>query len=273
NSFPSKETVDTKRRNGKKVFIAFYYWEQLAKATQNLLDLTALAAYGGRQVVVPFVKDSHFYGSPTKERFETLALYYNVTALNRTLYSHGHGTLMSWKEFQNVCQGKLDVLVYFDYTNLSQDTGGVFPCKGRHWSTYKGFVVGETICMNVFVVDSIEKFEQEVVKGLPCVGLFEWRGSDNKINNEKHGHRPKFNLSSAVKDRMWYRDASDFYSSKLFHIARSFINKNLAPRFISVHIRAERIFAKLDSSLNISIATVEKCVTNLVTLVQRHRNY
>lgn len=56
NSFLSKnETVDNLRRPFKKIFIAFGYWEQLAAATNNFLDLTALAAYGGRQTVVPFV--------------------------------------------------------------------------------------------------------------------------------------------------------------------------------------------------------------------------
>ena len=55
-------------------------------ATNNFLDLTALAAYGERQVVLPFVKNSFFFGEPTKEGFETLALYYNVSALNRASF-------------------------------------------------------------------------------------------------------------------------------------------------------------------------------------------
>lgn len=37
----------------QKIFLAFYYWEQLTMATNNFLNLTALAAQGGRQVVVP----------------------------------------------------------------------------------------------------------------------------------------------------------------------------------------------------------------------------
>ena len=73
----------------QKLFLAFYYWEQLTMATNNFLNLTALAAQGGRQVVVPFVKDSHFRGVPTSHRrnqtHNTLALYYNVSALNETL--------------------------------------------------------------------------------------------------------------------------------------------------------------------------------------------
>ncbi|XP_078350682.1 uncharacterized protein LOC144635448 [Oculina patagonica] len=275
-SFPSSEAGNEKRSPGKKIIIAFRYWEQLTKATQNLLDLTALAAYGGRQVVVPFVKDSQFYGSPAKQRFETLALYYNVTALNRTLRSRGHGTLISWKEFQDVCRGKLDVLVHFDYTYLSNSTAE-FPCKDPHWNTFQtfNFTVGKTICVNVFAVDSIAKFENEVVKRLPCVGLTLWTGSNIKSSNEMRRHRTKFNLSSVVADRMSYRDASVLFSLKLIHLARTFIERNLAPFFVSVHIRVERILAKLaklGTSLNISIATVEKCISNVTTLVQRYRN-
>ena len=122
NSFQSKEeVVGNSRKLFKKILIAFGYWEQLTAATNNFLDLTALAAYGGRVAVVPFVKDSFFYGLPKAEKeFETLELYYNVSALNHTLRLRGHGTLISWKEFQDVCQGKLDVLVHFDYTSLNK---------------------------------------------------------------------------------------------------------------------------------------------------------
>ena len=258
-------SLPNKRGSSKKIFIAFYYWEQLARATQNFLDLTALAAYAGRQVVVPFVKDSHFYGSPTKA---TLAMYYNVTALNRTLQMRGHGTLISWEEFQDVCQGKLDLLVDIDYTDPSQATQADSTCKYRHRNTFKGFKVERTICMNVSAVDSVEKFENEIVKGLPCVGLKEWRGSV-KSNSER---RAQFNLSSVVIDRMRSRDSSVFFNSKLLDVARTFIKEKLAPHFVSVHIRAEWIFKILENSLT-SIATVEKCISNLTALVQkRHRN-
>ncbi|XP_078342925.1 uncharacterized protein LOC144628661 [Oculina patagonica] len=264
-SFPSKEAVENLRRTGKKIFIAFNYWEQLTAATNNLLDLTALAAYGGRQVVVPFVKHSLFYGSPKEKGTETLALYYNVTALNRTLGSRGHGTLISWKEFQKVCQGKLDVLVHFDYTRNNQATGGFLPCKDRWRNTFGDFKVGRSICMNVFAVDSVEKFENEVVKRLPCVGLAEWRGS-----NHKYRYRAQFNLSSVVTHRINSGDAAIFFSSKLLHVARDFITKNLGPQFFSMHIRTERIL-KLAKTIR-DIAAVKMCISNLTARVQSEKN-
>ena len=55
-SVPIKKGNQSVRRPGEKIFIAFDYWEQLLSATNNFLDLTALAAYGERQVVIPFVK-------------------------------------------------------------------------------------------------------------------------------------------------------------------------------------------------------------------------
>ncbi|KAJ7377874.1 hypothetical protein OS493_025768 [Desmophyllum pertusum] len=268
NKLNSKEIVENTRRTGKKIFIAFDYWEQLTMATNNFLDLTALAAYSGRQVVVPFVKDSKLYGSGIKEGFETLALYFNVTALNRTLLSRSHGTLISWKEFQDVCKGKLDVLVYFDYTNLNQTTTysrgtrAFFPCEDRHKNTFRDFKVGTTICMNVFALDSVDKFENEVVKRLPCVGLAEWRGNINNCT-----HRAQFELSSVVRDPMRSRDADIFFSSNLLQVARDFIAKNLSPLFFSVHIRAESILLQFGTTIR-NITAVKKCISNLTARVQ-----
>ena len=269
---PSKgDAVDKLRRPFKKIFIAFDYWEQLTAATNNFLGLTALAAYSGRQVVVPFVKDSFFLGTSTRKGFETLELYYNVSALNHTLRSRGYGTLISWKEFQDVCQGKLDMLVHFDYTNLNktarynQDTRAYFPCN-NYLNTFWNLKVERTICMNVFAVDSVEKFENEVIKRLPCVGFDQWRGTDNK-----YPYRAQFDLSSVVTNPMPSHQAAIFFSSKLLHVARDFIAKSLGPLFFSIHIRVERIL-KLARTFR-DMATVKECISNLTARVQRHKNF
>ena len=108
-----------------------------------------------------------------------------MSALNRTLRSRGHGTLISWKEFQNVCNGKLDVLVHFDYTSLTKNnkynraTRAFFPCNVPPRNRFVNLKAERTICMNVFAVNSVEKFENDVIERLPCVGLDLWRGSNN----------------------------------------------------------------------------------------------
>ena len=273
-SNPSKkEAVIELRTPLKKIFIAFSYWEQLTAATKNFLSLTALAAYGGRQVVVPFVKDSLFLGSSTKKGFETLELYYNVSALNRTLLSRGHGTLISWKEFQDVCQGKLDVLVHLDYTNLHKTARynqnsrrGYFPCNNNHRNTFWDLKVERVICMNVFAVHSVEKFENEVIERLPCVGFDQWRGND-----KKYPYRAQFDLSSVVTNPIHSDQAAIFFNSRLLNVARDFITKNLGPLFFSIHIRVERIL-KLGRTIR-DMAAVKECMSNLTALVERHKNF
>ena len=269
NNFNLFNSFHNTSRRRKKIFLAFFYWEQLTMSTNNLLHLTALGAYGRRQVVVPFVKDSQFRGVPTSEGYEKLARYFNVSALNYTLRSYGHATLINWEEFQDVCKGRLDVVVHFDYKDLKNTTTfsrakPYVPCKQHRESEFHGIQIKRRICVNVFALDSVERFENEVVKKLPCVGIFEWRGT-SKTNLD----RTQFNITSVVGNVLSYRDISAFFSSNLLHIAYDFIAKNLDPNFIAVHIRTEQI---LKTGRNIS--TLEKCLSNLKTRVQdiRHAN-
>ena len=254
---------DTRRQ---KIFLSFFYWEQLTMGTNNLLHLTALAAYSGRQVVVPFVKDSQFRGVVTKEGYESLERYYNVDALNYMLRLRGHAALVSWERFQDVCKGSLDVLVYFDYKDLNTTKANYslakpyLPCKQNRGNMFHGIKIGRRVCVNAFALDSVERFENEVISRLPCVGIYEWRGT-----SETNPDRAQFNLTSIVSQVLSYRDASEFFSSKLLQIARDFA-RSLGPDFISVHIRTEQI---LKTGRNLT--TVKKCLINLKKRVESMR--
>jgi len=125
--------------------------------------------------------------------------------------------------------------------------------------------VEKTICMNVFAVDSVEKFENEVIERLPCVGLAVWRGSNNR-----RSYRAQLNLTSIVPDPMHFRDAASFFSSRLLQVARDFIAKNLGPVFVSSHIRAEKMLT-IGIAFKNSVA-VKDCISNLTSQVQRYRN-
>ena len=93
-NFTQHENSSMQRRN-LKFYIAFGYWEQLTQATNNLIALTALASYSGHQVVVPSVIDSQFFGHKmSSDDTQTLALYYNLSAFNNTLRSHGYLSLI-----------------------------------------------------------------------------------------------------------------------------------------------------------------------------------
>ena len=251
----------TRQAGERKVLLTFSYMEHLTLATNNLLQLTALAAFGGRQVVVPFVSDSFFYGTATDKINQTLAFYYNITALNNTLRSHGHATMISWKEFQGICKGRLDVLVHLDYTALSKTTTysvarPFIPCKGDE-KMIQGIEIGNSICLNVFALDSSERFENEVVKKLPCVGFLTWVGTDR--NNP---YRAQFDLNSVVSKVLSPLDVSAFFNSKFLDVAQDFIAKTLPPRFISVHIRLELL---LRNGGNVTL--VKKCISDLTAQV------
>ena len=246
----------------QKIFLAFYYWEQLTMATNNFLNLTALAAQGGRQVVVPFVKDSHFRGVPTSQRrnqtHNTLALYYNVSALNETLHLHGYGTLITWEGFQDVCKGKVDVLVCFYYTKLTSSTTNLStscaPCKLNNKNVLLGIKIGRRICVNANSLNSVQIFESEVVKNLPCVGIREWRGITTTITAK----RTHFDIESKLDKVLTSQDMSVFFSAKLLRVARDFIAQKLTSNFISVHIRTEKIL-----SAGGNISAIKRCLFNL----------
>ena len=269
NSRLQSNQVNNKVQKGQKIVFAFGYWEQLTMATNNLLQLAAFAAYGGCQVVVPFSHDSHFYGTPPSEGSKTLALYYNVTALNYTLRLHGHATLIIWQGFQDVCKGRLDVLVYFDHTNLKTTTTyshatPFIACKPRLKGIIKGIKIRRRVCMNVFALDSIERFESEVVKGLPCVGILERRGTLKAVP-----FRAQFNLTSVVSNLLSSPDISGALKSKLLYTAQRFISQNLGLFFIAVHIRTGRIlkneknFHGKELSKAKSVSKLKKCTSKL----------
>ena len=250
----------------RKVVLAFRYAEQLTMATNNLLQLSGFAAFGGRQIVVPFVSDSFFHGIPTDGGKQTLELYYNITTLNDTLRSHKHGTFISWEEFQNVCKGRLDVLVHLDYARLGRTKTfsaekPFIPCREGE-KVVQGLTIGSTICVNVFALDSGERFENEAVKKLPCVGFMAWAGSDRR-----YPYRAQFDLKPVVSKVLSSSDIDALFNSKFLNIAQDFIAKNLPPQYISVHIRAESIIWN-GGSIPLAIA----CTSNLTAHVQKIMN-
>ena len=66
-------------------------------------------------------------------------------------------------------------------------------------------------------------------------------------------------------------EAAIFFSSKLLHVARDFITKNLGSLFLAMHICAEGIL-KLERTIR-DIAAVKECISNLTAHVQRHKNF
>lgn len=97
----------------EKYFIAFSFDDQLTRATENCLELAALARYGNRSVTVPFVKYSKFYRDGTRidQNVGTLSRYFDLNTLNQNLDSYDYELLKIWRHFKQSCNQSLDVLL------------------------------------------------------------------------------------------------------------------------------------------------------------------
>ena len=248
-------------KNGRFIFV-FSYWEQLSAATNSLIQLTTLAAYGRRQVVLPFVANSSLFGTKLDEHTATLGAYYNVPEFNHILRSQGYSTVVSWETFQATCKQTLDVLVVFRYAitrhsennTTRKETGPeLFRCDLQN-KTFHGFEIGKTICVDAGAFRSIERFEIEVLKGCPCVGIYQWRGSGRPF-------RTNFDLPSNNRSFVKQQLARVFNAS-LVQIAQDFITKKLQPGFISIHIRSEKMTPD-----GIDFSLLKKCLSQLTTNV------
>ena len=234
--------------NEGKFFIAFSYWEQFSMATSNLLSLTALAARSGRQVVVPFVNGSKFFGNM---QTGTLERYYNISEVNRFLRTRGLATLVRWEKFQDTCKQNLDILLTFLTTKKRKNGQDFYPCDVQE-GIFQGFKVGKTFCFdNDF--GSLEILEQEVIKGLPCVGIKEWRG-----------HGPPVRANFFLPSARGKKELHHCFNPKLEQIAKDFITNNLGPDFISMHMRLEQLV--YGHGKNFTIA--KKCLSEMAERVK-----
>ena len=256
-------------RKPRKFYVAFNYWEQLTMATNSLIALAALATYSGGHAVEPFVSNSKFNPKHPTLKFPTLASYFNLTLFNEKLLSHGYNALATWKAFQDVCQDRLDALLYLIYepqaTRLRQERNiskpSVIPCEwsGRkHNQFFGGLKVAQTLCVDVGILKSMERFH-EVIKGRPCIGIVEWRGNGTK-------ERANFPLPSTIQFRLSTLDVS-FFNEKLLEIAHDFISKALGSDFISVHLRTEKVIHHSGS-----ISTVVKCIKEMGAQIDHERD-
>ena len=241
--FQTKATKNTKTENesnGRFIFV-FSYPGQLSAATNHLIQLADLAAYGRRQVVLPFVAKSSLFGTKLDEQTATLGAYYNVTEFNHILRSYGYSTLVSWETFEATCKQTLDVLVVFRPANIRhskhnsarEKTGPRFVLCDLQNKVFHGFEIGKTICVEAGTFRSLERFENEDIKDFPFVGIAQWGGTGGQ-------NRTNFDLPSRNRSFAKQQLASVFNAS-LVQIAQDFITKSLQTGFIAIHIRSERM--------------------------------
>ena len=136
----------------------------------------------------------------------------------------------------------------------------MIPCSwsGRkHKQFFEGLKVAQTICVDVGILKSMERFHNEVTKDRPCIGIVQWRGNGTT-------DRANFPLPPTIQFRLSTPDVS-FFNDKLLEIARDFISKALGANFISVHLRTEQILKYRGP-----ISTVVKCITEMAAKIPQH---
>ena len=267
NITPTMRTPQSKAK--RKLFLAFSYGDQLTRATESLLALAAVAKHGDRNVVVPFVKDSKFYGRRIDNNTGTLSRYFDLKELNIKLDSHGYGLLVTWEHFQKHCHQRLDVLLTFFYSDQNNGASKISTTQRQHlnkegWTLcsdtkctkiIQGFEIRRTVCINPELLTSVEKLEGEVLRDSPCVGIAEWRGIGSG--------RTHFFLPSNIPSPFSIRHEVPI-SLRLLQIAQEFVYKRLGNNFISVHIRSEWVLRNRGASLNHLL----ECLKQLVSKVQ-----
>ncbi|KAJ7390446.1 hypothetical protein OS493_025146 [Desmophyllum pertusum] len=252
-----------------KFFIAFSFGDQLTRATESLLTLAAVAKYADRHVVVPFVKNSSFYGTKLDQNTGTLSRYFDLKELNRKLDSYEYGLLTDWEHFQKHCNQRLDVLLvmlYVDKTTnhsirlsnsqrqLLEETGWT---AGLHTlNRFKGFYINQTIYINPEILTSLQQLEDDVLRGSSCVGFRVWRGIGN---NRSHFPIP----SNKARSPFSIRHEVPF-NRDLLRFAHEFATKRLGQNYISVHIRTEWVLHEHGSSMTY----LYECLQQLGSRVQ-----
>ena len=278
----------------RKFLFVLHHYEQLAKTTENLLQLAAVAGRIGRVIVEPFVRDSRmcglpygWYGQPRRDsrRFHELSLYFDVKFMNRLLYNTSHfSRMVKLDVFKEECRSSAanTTLLHFMYadqrveemqklynitktvyqaiqakTNVFGWCNCDFIDRGLNVSGRIGDLrVWRQICIDADKVKSLRHFQTEILQDDKCVVIIHWRGLG--------------------KDRIQFETEVGINSRKLVHSLRPSqsileqagkIEHMIGEDYLSVHIRSERqiqwySIERLFQCLKVLVSTVEKLKQN-----------
>ena len=251
--------------NDKYIFV-FQHYEQFGKTTENFIQLCAIAAYGSRFVVEPFVRDSRMCGLKTgwwgealspSRLFKPLSLYFDVKSMNELLYQNRYATLRPLAEFKSACNktiasitvvhflyydGKATTMKWFklsekDYERIylqTQRTGWMecpFIDKGLNISTRLGNTeAGRQLCVNAEKVIDHKRFENDILKGDKCVVITYWKG----FGMDRTHFKPNVRVNPRqIVHRL-------HHSNLILQEAETYRTTFLDKSFIALHVRSER---------------------------------
>ena len=260
NILQQKEKIISKR----KYIFTLRYYEQLAGATKNLIDLASLAKHYNRGVVMPFVNNSRMNGIQDKAEvranrahFDKLSRYFDITHLNATLFERGYAPLAHFNDFIQDCKHGIDVLAHFIYNDSFSSTdarnwfgiatkpwidlrkkmphyGGVQPCEFLRKSGIErllgGVTVKEYVCVDPEIIRTADQIEKAVFRKKNCIGILQWKGIGKK--------RTHFTLPESIFQIL--KPSDIVHNHTLVKIAKDFVERFVKQPFLAVHVRAER---------------------------------
>ncbi|XP_032239804.2 uncharacterized protein LOC116619277 [Nematostella vectensis] len=286
------QNVDNKAARNthrQKYLFVFRYYEQLGRATNNLLELASWAKHRNSIVVAPFVNNSRMSGLPggvshylrtttSLARFGPLREYFDVKYLNNLLKKRGYGTLGGFGDFQNDCQQRLNIVIHFLYSNRealldaaewyrktyremkeiytkTRANGGWLPCPFVRYSRLQkqlNFKVSRYVCVDPEMIQDAFELERKVIQGRFCVGVVLWKG-----NGKGRVHFP---LHPSITRPLTPPDVR--FNATLVEIARKFVEERLGGSYIAVHVRGERHLVRKGTNITY------RCVRKLIDRVR-----
>lgn len=279
----------------RKFLFVFRYYEQLGRATNNLLDLASLAKNKNRLLVIPFVNNSrmsglpggvsHFFRKhekPSQRTYALLSEYFNVQDLNSKLRARGYSTLSSFRDLESHCAKRFNIVVHFLFNDegYKKDTAswyrvsdgevaamykearkhnGWIDCpvmKQSRLSKQIGFKVSRYICVDPEVIRTASDLENNVLKGANCVGIVQWRGTG--------ADRVHFLLDPSITQPLRPSDLE--FNPRLVEMARIFVKDTFHGEFIGVHVRSERHIER--KGVNVT----KRCMLKLATRIQEMKD-
>lgn len=249
--------------SNKYLFLLGHY-EQLGKTVVNFMQAGLLAKKLGRNMVVPFVRNSRFcglrsgwIGSIRRKSREFLPMdnYFQMSSVEHLFEENNFSSLVQFNEFKEECPTQ--TLLYFIYSglkaetqryfkmsneeyhvlekNLSKSSGMIDDCQHIEERVKSGNRIGNVTFHKVICIDA-EKITklyqlQSLIKNNKCVTLFLWRGVGYQ--------RTHFNLALPFPYEHYLSQIS--FSNSILNEAETFIKINMhnVP-FIGIQIRSER---------------------------------
>lgn len=276
--------------NSKFLFVLHHY-EQLGKATENLVQLCAIANEMGRTVVQPYVRDSRMCGVPggwygelrRKSRlFRPFDVYYDVQHFNQLMTKSNYATLTKLSVFKDVCANEGTTFVHFIYAGPDAEESlrkwynitseqynkimsaiqpqGYCECnfidRGLNISNRIGKIkAGRQLCVDPEIIRDIAVLENNVLQNDRCVVVVHWRG----IGRNRTHFRPKVTI------KPWEIVTSLAHSNLIrSEVSRykevSFLDNN---PYIAVHVRSERQLHWYGAD------KLKRCLSVLIELVKK----